>query len=109
MVEWLRTPVIQGRKKRRRVRLDTTEGCNGGAERTAWELLSEMAKYNENEEETDQGAVTLVLDLSKAPQKVQFEVAWAWVSGSATYPQSRSSRLEMVSLAFETYVGGRNE
>ena len=53
-------------------------GIIGGAERTAWEKLLDMEKYNYNEEEVDQGAVTLVVDLAKAFAKVQLKVVCAW-------------------------------
>ena len=39
---------------------------------------NDVEKYNHNVEETDQGAVALVVDLAKAFQEVQFRVEWAW-------------------------------
>ena len=60
------------------VKWDATEGSNGGAERTAWEASLEMAKYNYNVVNMDLGAVTLVVDLAKAFEKVPLSVVWAW-------------------------------
>ena len=51
------------KEKRSKVKWDATEGSNGGAERTAWCLL-EMEKYNNNVEEMDRGAVTMVVGVA---------------------------------------------
>ena len=40
--------------------------------------LLELEKSNSNEEEVDQGAVTLVVDLARAFEHVQLKVACAW-------------------------------
>ena len=40
----------------------------------------EMDKYSYKLEEMDKGAVTLVVDLAKACQKVQPQVVWAWAT-----------------------------
>ena len=43
----------------------------GGAERTAWEVMSELEPFEAEEEPMDPGAVTLIIDLQKAHEKVQ--------------------------------------
>ena len=60
----MRELAIQEWKKRSRVRRDATKGRNGGAGRTGWEALLEVEKYNNSVEELDQGAITLVADLT---------------------------------------------
>ena len=49
-----------------RVDWDATDGRNGGAQRTVWEVLMEMERFMGKAKEEDQGAVALVLDLLKA-------------------------------------------
>ena len=60
--------------------LDATDGRNGGALRTVWEILLEMEKFKCQAGEKDQGAVALVLDLTKAFERVSLPVAWAWAT-----------------------------
>ena len=44
-----------------RVDWDATDGRNGGAQRTLWEVLMEMERFKHRAGEEDQGAVALVL------------------------------------------------
>ena len=67
-------------ENRSRVKWDDAEGSNGRAERIAWEALLQVETYNNNVEDIDQGAVTLVVDLAKALEEVQLEVVWAWAA-----------------------------
>ena len=57
---------------------DTTDGRNGGALRTVWEILLKMEKFKCQAGEKDQGAIALVLDLAKAFERVSLPVAWIW-------------------------------
>ena len=75
--EWLTAPIVQEWKKRSRAKCDATEGSNGGAVGSAWDALLDMDKYNYNVEELDQCAVTMVVDLAKAFEKVQLKVVRA--------------------------------
>ena len=45
---------------------DATDGRNGGARQTVWEILMELERFNGKAKEEDQGALALVLDLAKA-------------------------------------------
>ena len=63
-----------------RVDWDATDGRNGGAQQTVWEIMMEMEKFNEQAKEEDQVAVALVLDLAKAFERVSFPVVWAWAT-----------------------------
>ena len=47
-----------------RVEWDAADGRNGGAQRTVWEVLMEMERFNGIAKAEDQGAVALVLDLA---------------------------------------------
>ena len=53
-----------------RVDWDATDGRNGGAQRTAWEVLMEMERFKYRAGEEDLGTVALVLDLAKAFERV---------------------------------------
>ena len=48
-----------------RVEWDATDGRNGGAQQTVWEILVEMESLKFQAGEKDQGAVALVLDLAR--------------------------------------------
>ena len=63
-----------------RVDWDATDGRNGGAQRTVWGILMEMERLSGRAKEEDQGAVALVLDLSKAFERVSLPVVWAWAT-----------------------------
>ena len=71
MVKW---------KQKDRVEWDATDGRNGGAQRTVWEVLMEMKRFNGRAKADDQGAATLVLDLAKAFERVGLLVVWAWAT-----------------------------
>ena len=43
---------------------------NGGVERSAWETLLEMERFDYRAGEVDQGAITLVLDVARAFERV---------------------------------------
>ena len=60
---------------------DATAGRNGGAERIVWETWLEMERFDNRAGEQDQGAITLVLDISlKAIERVGVPVVWAWAT-----------------------------
>ena len=63
-----------------RVYWSATDGRNGGARRTAWEVLMEMERFKYRAGEEDQGAVALVLVLAKAFERVSLPVVWAWAT-----------------------------
>ena len=54
-----------------RVAWDATDGRNGGAQQTVWEILMVMERFDGKAKEEDQGAVALVLDLAKAFERVK--------------------------------------
>ena len=56
-----------------------TDGRSGGAERTVWEML-EMERVDDRTGEKAQGAITLVLDLAKASERVSLPVVWPWAT-----------------------------
>ena len=63
-----------------RIDWDDTDGRNGGAQRTVWEILMEMERFKNRAGGGDLGAVALVLDLAKAFERVGFPVFWAWAA-----------------------------
>ena len=65
---------------RHRVGWNATDGRNGGAERTVWETLPEMERFEYCAGEKDQGAITLVLDLAETLERVILPVVWAWAT-----------------------------
>ena len=78
--EALRAFEVEKWKQKYRVDWDATDGRNGGAQQTVWEILLEMERIYFKAKEEDQGAVPwfLVLDLSKAFERVSLSVVWAW-------------------------------
>ena len=56
---------------------NVTSGRNGGAQRTVWEILVEMERFDGKAKKQDQGALALVLDLAKAFERVSHPVVWA--------------------------------
>ena len=65
-IAFLRALEVEIWKERRRFGWDTIDGRSGGAERSAWEAPLEMDTFDYRTGEMDQGAITLVLDLSSA-------------------------------------------
>ena len=61
--EVVRAPEVAKRQHKYRIEWDATDGRSGGAERTVWEILLEMERF-QNAGERNQR--TLVLDLAKA-------------------------------------------
>ena len=59
---------------------DATDGRNGGAQQTVWEILMEMERFYGKATEEDQGALALVLDLAKACERVSLAVVRAWAT-----------------------------
>ena len=59
---------MQEWKSRRKNMWDGLEANIGVAERTAWEPLLEMEKYEIKANELDEVAVTIVVDFAKASQ-----------------------------------------
>ena len=60
-----------------RVDWDATDGRNGGAQRTVWEVLMDIERFNGRTKAEDRVAVALVLDLAKAFERVSLPVFWA--------------------------------
>ena len=59
MIRWwedLRVPEVSKRQKKYRIEWEATDGRNGGAERTVWEILLEMERFRDQAEEKYQGA-----------------------------------------------------
>ena len=82
LIRWweaLRAPEVAKWQQKCRVDWDATDGRNG-AQRTVWEVLMEMERFNGRGKAEEQGAVALVLDLAKAFERVIFLVVWAWVT-----------------------------
>ena len=78
--EALRAPEVAKWQQKYRVEWDATDGRNGGAQRTVWEVLMEMERFNGNAKKEDQGSVAMVLDLAKAFGRVSVLVVWAWAT-----------------------------
>ena len=73
LIRWceaLRAPEVAKWQQKYRVECDATDGRNGGAQRTAWEVLIEMERFSGKAKAEDQGAVSLVRDLAKAFERV---------------------------------------
>ena len=68
----LRVPEVAKWQQKYRVDWDATDGRNGGAQQTVWEILLEMERLNGKAKEEDLGALALVLDLAKAFERVSF-------------------------------------
>ena len=75
-----RAPEVAKWQQTSRVDWDATDGRNGGAQRTVWDVLMEMERFNGKAKVEDQGAVALVLDLAKAFERVSLTVACAWAT-----------------------------
>ena len=73
--EALRAPDVAKWQQKYRVEWDVTDGRNGRAQRTVWEVLMEMERFNGRAKAEDQGAVAFVLDLSKAFERVSLPCA----------------------------------
>ena len=73
LIRWweaLRAPEVAKWQQKYRVEWDATDGRNGGAQRTVWEVLMEMERFNGIAKAEDQGVVASVLDLAKAFERV---------------------------------------
>ena len=79
---WEALRVLEVAKCQQKYRLDwdATDGRNGGAQQTVWEILIEMERFNGKAKEEDQGTLALVLDLAKAFERVSLLVVWAWAT-----------------------------
>ena len=83
LIRWweaLRVPEVAKWQQKYRVEWDATDGRNGGAQRTVWEVSMEMERLNGRAKAEDQGAVAQVLDLAKAFERVSLLVVWAWAT-----------------------------
>ena len=83
LIRWweaLRANEVAKWQQKNRMIWDATGGRNGGAQRTVWGMLMEIARFNGKAKEEDQGAVALVLDLAKAFERVSLPVVWAWAT-----------------------------
>ena len=78
--EALRAPEVAKWQQKYRMEWDATDVRNGGAQRTVWDVLMEMERFNGRAKATDQGCVALVLDLAKAFERVSFPLVWAWAT-----------------------------
>ena len=81
LIHWweaLRAPEVAKWQQKDRVDWDATDGRNGGAQPTVWEIWMEMERLNGKAEAEEQGAVALVLDLAKAFERVSLLLVWAW-------------------------------
>ena len=73
LIRWweaLRAPEVAKWQQKYRVDWDATDGRNGGAQQTVWEIFDGNGKIYGKAKEEDQGAVALVLDLAKAFERV---------------------------------------
>ena len=81
LIRWweaLRAPEVAKWQQKYRVDWDATDGRNGGAQQTLWEILLEMERFKYRAGEEELRAVALVLDLAKAFERVSLPVVWAW-------------------------------
>ena len=83
LIRWweaLGVPEVAKWQQKYRVDWDATDGRNGGAQRTVWDVLVEMDRFNGKAKAEEQGAVALVSDLAKAFELVSLPVVWAWAT-----------------------------
>ena len=83
LIRWceaLKAPEVAKWQQKYLVDLDATDGRNGGAQRTVWEVLMETKRFNGKAKAEDQGAVVLVLNLARAFERVSLLVVWAWTT-----------------------------
>ena len=83
LIRWweaLRPPEVAKWQQKYRFGWDATDGRNGGAQRTVWEVLMEMERFSGKAKAEDQGAVASVLDLARAFERVSLPVVWAWAT-----------------------------
>ena len=88
LIRWweaLRAPEAKCQQKYR-VDWDALDGRNGGAQQTVWEILLEMERFKYRAGDEDLGAVALVLDLTKALERVSLPVLLAWAT-HFTFPR----------------------
>ena len=81
LIRWweaLRAPEEAKWQQKYRVDWDATDGRNGGAQQTVWEIFLEMQRFNGKAKEED--PLALVLDLAKAFERVSLPVVWAWAT-----------------------------
>ena len=81
MIRWweaLSAPELAKWHLKYRVDWDAIDGRNGGGQQRVWEILLEMQRFKYRAGEGDLGAVTLVLDLAKAFERISLPVVWAW-------------------------------
>ena len=82
LIRWweaLRAPEVAKWQQKNRVDWDSTRGRNG-AQQTVWEIVLEMERFKYRAGEEELGAVSLVLDLAKAFERVSLPVVWAWAT-----------------------------
>ena len=83
LIRWweaLRAQAVAKWQQKYRVDWDATDGRNGGAQQTIWEILMEMDRFDGKPKAEEQGAVALVLDWAKAFERVSLLVVWAWAT-----------------------------
>ena len=67
-------------EQRHRIEWDAIDERSGGAQRTAWEILMDMNRFEYRGGEEDSAAVALVLDLATSFERVSLPVVWAWAT-----------------------------
>ena len=83
LIRWweaFRASEVAKRQHNYRVDWDATDGRNGRAQRTVWEILLEMERFKSQAGEEELGAVALVLDLAKVVERVSLLVVWSWAT-----------------------------
>ena len=81
LIRWeaMRAPEV-AKWQKCRADWDATDGRNGGAQRTVWEILMEMERFKYRAGEDDLRGVALVVDLAKASERVSLPAVWAWAT-----------------------------
>ena len=83
LIRWwkaLSSPEVAKWQMKYRVGWDATDGRNGGAQQTVWEVLTEMERFDGRAKAEEPGAVALVLDLAEACERVSLPVVLAWAT-----------------------------
>ena len=83
LIRWweaLRAPEVAKWQKKYRVYWDATDGRNGGAQQTVWEILIEMERFKDRAGEEGLGAVAFVLDLAKAFERIRLPGVRSWAT-----------------------------
>ena len=71
-------------------------GAMEGAEHVVWETPLEMEKFDCRAGEMDQGAITLVLDLVQAFERVSLPLVWAWATHANIFRKIFASTIRLL-------------